>query len=64
MRLWYTDQCSDDRTIFSYAWERFGIDDTDLSLDLILAGWDTFQNVSDLPVESVLNSYNDGITAT
>ena len=56
MHLWYADQRGDDRTIFSYAWERFGIDDTDLSLDLTLAAWDTFQNVSDLPMESVLNS--------
>lgn len=56
MRLWHTDQCGDGRTIFSSAWKGFRIDDPDLSLDLVLADWDSFQNVSDLPVESVLNS--------
>lgn len=53
MHLGYTDHHGDDRTISSYEWKRFGIDDAGLSLDLILAGWDTFQNVSVLSVESV-----------
>lgn len=53
MHLGYTDHHGDDRTVSSYEWKRFGIDDAGLSLDLILAGWDTFQNVSVLSVESV-----------
>lgn len=32
------------------------LDDIVLSLDLTLANWDTLNNLSDLSVESVLNS--------